>query len=156
MSAVRFCPSAPVNVQWVKGVSHIHGCPFLCFVCESVWEKLFKSDNFIISANLLKIFLAYFQLVTSGEKFWDTVHGHPQSPCCASGAFDPVLRHDNLQAHVWVSCGEYKPSEISLGTGILALRYENDIQMINRNSRVVIRWSCTCKFEHLNSLQIHL
>jgi hypothetical protein len=32
---------------------------------------------------------------------------------------------------------------LSLDGGILHLRYENDIQMINRNSRVVVRWS-TC------------
>ena len=43
-------------------------------------------------------------------------------------------------AEVWVSYGEYTISESHLDGGILHLRYENDIPMINRNSRVVVRW----------------
>ena len=37
-----------------------------------------------------------------------------------------------------VSYGEYTPSESTLDGGILHLRYENHIPMINRNIRVVV------------------
>ena len=43
-------------------------------------------------------------------------------------------------AKVWVTYGEYTISESHLESGILHLRYENDIPIISRYSRIVVRW----------------
>ena len=62
-------------------------------------------------------------------------------------------------AEVWVSYSEYTTSESHLDGGILHLRYENDIPMINRFSRIVVRWryqSFHTISHHLNILYIHI
>ena len=43
-------------------------------------------------------------------------------------------------AKVWVSYGKYTISESHSESGILHLRYENDIPIISRYSRIVVRW----------------
>jgi len=43
-------------------------------------------------------------------------------------------------AKVWVAYSEYTISESHLESGILHLRYENDIPIISRHSGIVVRW----------------
>jgi hypothetical protein len=59
-------------------------------------------------------------------------------------------------AEVWVSYGEYTISESHLESGILHWRYESDIPMINRFSRIVVRWRYLHFRKCLSITDIHL